>query len=151
MAEFDSDDEILELAITREEDANVFLLALAARMSNPEMRKVFEDLADEELEHKARLELEIMKTGRVVTATKRLELEDNGDTKTSGSEIDMDYKDMLIMAMQKEETSFRLYVDLAARVTSEDAYETLLALAQEEVKHKLRFEMEYDNLFKTAE
>ena len=150
MAEFDSDDEILELAIAREEDANVFLLALAARMNNPEMRKVFEDLADEELEHKARLELEVIKTGRVVTATKKPPYETNDFTEDVGSEIEMDYKDMLIMAMQKEEASFRLYVDLAARVTSEDAYETLLALAQEEVKHKLRFEMEYDNLLKAS-
>jgi rubrerythrin len=150
MVEFESDEEILQLAISREEDANVFLLTMAGRMKNPEMRKVFEDLADEELEHKARLELEIIKTGRVVTATERLELEDNDDTKTTGSEIDMDYKDMLIMTMQKEEASFRLYVDLAARVTSEDAYETFLALAEEEVKHKLRFEMEYDNLLKTS-
>jgi len=150
MVEFESDEEILQLAISREEDANVFLLTMAERMKNPEMRKVFEDLADEELEHKARLELEIIKTGRVVTATERLELENNDDTKTAGSEIDMDYKDMLIMTMQKEEASFRLYVDLAARVTSEDAYETFLALAEEEVKHKLRFEMEYDNLLKTG-
>ena len=148
MVEFDSDEEILELAIAREEDANIFLLALAARIRNPEMRKVFEDLAAEELEHKAKLELEVMKTGRVVTATEKLELEEDVDTETAGAELDMDYKDMLIMVMQKEEASFRLYVDLAARVTSEDAYETLLALAEEEVKHKLRFEIEYDNLMK---
>ena len=63
MVEFESDEEILQLAISREEDANVFLLTMAGRMKNPEMRKVFEDLADEELEHKARLELEIIKTG----------------------------------------------------------------------------------------
>jgi rubrerythrin len=150
MVEFESDEEILQLAISREEDAHAFLLTMAGRMRNPEMRKVFEDLADEELEHKARLELEIIKTGRVVTATERLEPEDNGSTKAVGSEIDMDYKDILIMTMQKEEASFRLYVDLAARVTSEEAYETFLALAEEEVKHKLRFEMEYDNLLKTS-
>jgi len=64
--------------------------------------------------------------------------------------VDMDYKDMLIMAMQKEEASFRLYVDLAGRVTNEDAHDTLLALAEEEVKHKLRFEIEYDLLLKKS-
>jgi rubrerythrin len=62
----------------------------------------------------------------------------------------MDYKDVLIIAMQKEESAFKLYVDLAGRVTNEDSKETLLALAQEEVKHKLRFEMEYENLLKTG-
>jgi rubrerythrin len=151
MAEFETVEEILELAVAREEDAHIFLMALAARIVNPEMRKVFEELAAEELEHKARLELEIIKTGRVVTdSKKKLYFETNDYAEDVGSEIDMDYKDMLIMAMQKEESSFRLYVDLASRVTNEDAYETLLALAEEEVRHKMRFEMEYDNILKTG-
>lgn len=151
MAEFETVEEILELAIAREEDAHVFLMALAARMVNPDMRKVFEELAAEELEHKARLELEIIKTGRVVTESKKkLYFETNDYAEEVGSEIDMDYRDVLTMAMQKEESSFRLYVDLASRVTDEDAYETLLALAEEEVRHKMRFEMEYDNILKTG-
>ncbi len=150
MAEFDSDDEILELAIAREEDANQFYMILAERVTSAEMRKVFEDLAKEELEHKAKLELEVIKTGRVVTATEKPELETKGDTETLGPDVDMDYKDMLIMGMQKEEASFRLYVDLAGRVINEDARETLLALAEEEVKHKLRFETEYDLLLKKS-
>ncbi len=150
MAEFETVEEILELAVAREEDAHIFLMALAARMVNPEMRKVFEELATEELEHKARLELEVIKTGRVVTdSKKKLYYETNDYAEDVGSEIDMDYKDMLTMAMQKEESSFRLYVDLASRVTNEDAYEILLALAEEEVRHKLRFEMEYNNILKT--
>jgi rubrerythrin len=151
MAEFETVGEILELAIAREEDSHIFMIALAARMVNPEMRKVFEELAAEELEHKARLELEVIKTGRVVTdSKKKLYYETNDYAEDVGSEIDMDYKDMLTMAMQKEESTFRLYVDLAARITNEDAYETFLALAEEEVRHKMRFEMEYDNLLKTG-
>jgi rubrerythrin len=151
MAEFETVEEILELAVAREEDAHIFLMALAARMVNPEMRKVFEELAAEELEHKARLELEIIKTGRVVTESrKKLYSEANDYAEDVGSEIDMDYKDLLTMAMQKEESSFRLYVDLASRVVNEDAYETLLALAEEEVRHKMRFEMEYNNILRTG-
>lgn len=151
MAEFESVEEILGLAIAREEDAHVFLMALAVRMVNPEMRKVFEELAAEELEHKAKLELEVVKTGRVVTdSKKKLYFETNDYADEVGSEIDMDYKDMLTMAMQKEEASFRLYVDLASRVTKEDAYETFLALAEQEVRHKMRFEMEYDNILRTG-
>ncbi len=149
MDDFGNDAEILELAIAREEDAHKFFLILAARAERPEMRKVFEELADEELEHKARLELEVMKSGRVVTGTEKTELNAGNDPKTSLPKLDMDYKDMLILGMQKEESSFRLYVDLAARVSSEEAYDTLLALAEEEVKHKMRFEMEYENLLKT--
>ncbi|MHC4543325.1 MAG: ferritin family protein [Planctomycetota bacterium] len=150
MAEFESYDEILELAIAREEDASKFYLALAARVQRPEMRKVFEELAGEELEHKAKLELEVMKTGRVVTAMQDVDIGIERAVGFNKADLDMDYKDVLIIAMQKEESAFKLYVDLAGRVTNEDSKETLLALAQEEVKHKLRFEMEYENLLKTG-
>ena len=149
MDEYGNDTEILELAIAREEDANKFFLIMAARAERPEIRKVFEELAAEELEHKAKLELEVMKSGRVVKATKKVEIKADDDPETGIPKLDMDYKHMLMLGIHKEDASFRLYVDLAARVSSEEAYETLLALAEEEVKHKLRFEMEYENLLKT--
>ena len=71
MANYVPNEEVLELAITREEVANRLFLELASRARNPEIRKVFEDLAEEELEHKAKLELEIMKTGKVLTAAQK--------------------------------------------------------------------------------
>jgi rubrerythrin len=148
MVEFESDEEILELAISREEDACQFYLALAARTQSEQMRQVFEDLAGEELEHKAKLELEIIKIGRVVTATEDPKGGIERTVEFNEVDLNMDYKDVLIMAMQKEESSFRLYVDLAVRVTDDNARETLLALAEEEVRHKLRFETEYDMLKK---
>ncbi|MHC4111390.1 MAG: ferritin family protein, partial [Planctomycetota bacterium] len=121
MAEFESYDEILDLAIAREEDANQFYLALAARVQRPEMRKVFEELAAEELEHKAKLELEVMKTGRVVTAMQDVDIGVERAIGFKKADLDMDYKDVLIIAMQKEESAFKLYVDLAGRVTNEDS------------------------------
>jgi rubrerythrin len=39
-----------------------------------------------------------------------------------------------------------MYTDLAATVDDESLRETFLALAQEEAKHKLRFEVEYDDV-----
>lgn len=148
MVEFESDEEILELAMDREEDASQFYLALAARTPSEEMQKVFEGLASEELEHKARLELEIIKIGKVVETKVDVDIGIERAVEFNESDLDMDFKDVLIMAMQKEESSFRLYVDLAARVTDENARETLLSLAEEEVKHKLRFEKEYEMLQK---
>jgi len=47
--------------------------------------------------------------------------------------------------MKKEKAAFKLYTDLAAAVSSADLKNTFLSLAQEEAKHKLRFEVEYDN------
>jgi rubrerythrin len=58
---------------------------------------------------------------------------------------DLDYQDALIVAMKEEKAAFRLYSDLAAATDDEGLRATLLALAQEEAKHKLRFEIEYDD------
>ena len=60
MGNVDSNEEILEYAISREVEAYYFCLALAGRVDTPRMRQVFEDMAAEELEHKAKLELEII-------------------------------------------------------------------------------------------
>jgi rubrerythrin len=58
----------------------------------------------------------------------------------------MNYQDALVLAMKKEKAAFRLYLDLANEVQSEDQKDLFLALAQEEAKHKLRFEIEYDEV-----
>jgi len=57
---------------------------------------------------------------------------------------------MLLLAMEKEKASFRTYVNLVANARDEQTQELLLALAEEEVKHKLRFETEYDLLLKNG-
>jgi rubrerythrin len=146
---FESDDEILELAISREVEAHKFFLIIAARAATPEMRKVFEELARVELEHKAKLELELMKAGHVVKEDETFELESEDYDQKEIPKLDMDYKDMLLMGIQKEDTSFKLYVTLAGKARDEGSFETLLALAEEELRHKLLFEREYENLLKT--
>jgi len=147
MGENVSVEEILEFAIAREIEANQFYMTLARQAENPAMLRVFEDFAEEELEHKAKLELEAMKEGIVM-----LPVEKVSDFKItdymSNVELsaDMDYKDVLILAMDKEKRSLRLYVDLATIVEDANSRETLLSLAVEEAKHHARFEIEYDEI-----
>jgi len=148
--EFESDDEVLDLAIAREVEAHKFFLIMAARAATPEMRKVFEELARMELEHKAKLELEMMKAGRVVKEDEKFELESEDYEQTEIPKLDMDYKQMLLLGVQKEDASFRLYVTMAGKAKDEESFETLLALAEEELRHKLLFEREYENLLKTS-
>ena len=56
----------------------------------------------------------------------------------------MSYVDLLVVAMKKENLSYKLYTDIAAIAQSEDLTDIFLKLAQEEAEHKLRFEFEYD-------
>jgi rubrerythrin len=150
MTGFIGDDEILEMAVAREVDAIKFYTGLADRAKNSFIRRMFEELAAEEVEHKEKLELEIMKTGKVVD-TQRPPIGLNGDNPLSEKagpaesvlpDIDFDYKDVLNIGIQKEDASFRLYMDLAGMVNGTDSRDMLIALAQEEAQHKLRFENE---------
>jgi len=149
MPHVNPDDEILEFAIAREVEAHNFYLALAHRVDSPQIRKVFEDLAKEELDHKATLELEVMKTGRVLPPVPKVTIpEHDYILSDSQSPLDMDYKDVLMLGIEKEEAAFRTYVNLIPNVHEQQSREVLLALAQEEVRHKLRFQTEYDLLLK---
>lgn len=151
MKKVDSDADILKFAVTKEIEAHRFYMALARRVASQKIRDVLENLAGEEIEHKERLELEIMKLGRTVTA-ESTPVRPDSDYILSDSEspLDMDYKDVLLLAMEKEEAAFRTYVNLVANVHDEESQELLLALAEEEVKHKLRFKTEYETLLKES-
>ena len=143
------DYEILEFAINREIEAYNFFTALAERVKNPHMRMVFQELAAEELEHKAKLELEVVKLGRTVPSKQQAQISlPEKIISDDQNDLDVNYKDILMLAMQKEEASFRAYVNLIPNVRDQQSREILLALAEEEVRHKLRFEVEYEMLLK---
>ena len=57
---------------------------------------------------------------------------------------DMDYQQALIVAMKREKAAFSLYTNLSGIVDDPKLSAVFQALAQEEAKHKLRFEIEYD-------
>jgi rubrerythrin len=144
MNEFGSVEEIVDFAIAKEEEAAKLYTDLAARMERPAMRKVFEEFAREEQGHKAKLRR--VKEGRLLApaAEKVMDLKIADYLVDVQPGADMGYQDSLILAMKKEKASFKLYTDLAAATDNEELRATLLTLAQEEAKHKLRFEIEYD-------
>jgi rubrerythrin len=137
-------DEILDFAIAEEAASNKFYTRLAARMDNDAMRKVFEDFAQEELTHKAKLEG--IKEGGFLAAGPVADLKIAEYAVEVRPRPDMDYQDALILAMKKEKAAFRLYNALAAITDDWTLRNTFLSLAQEEAKHKLRFEVEYDQV-----
>lgn len=150
MSNVDSYQQALEFAIGKEAEAYHFYMALADRVDNPKMRRELENLAEEELEHKAKLELEVMKLG--LTVATELKPGRSGDgyilSDRDAGLLDIDYKDMLQLAIAKEDAAFRIYVNMAGNAPDEESREMLLSLAQEEVRHKMRFEAEYDALLK---
>ena len=145
MGDFESIGEILEFAVAREVAANKFYKDLADQAKSPAMRELLGEFAREELQHKEKLELEMMKEGIVVAPVEKLAHLKGADYLVeAGSAEDMDYKALLALAIKKEKLSVRLYVDLAALVDDAESREMLLSLAEEEAGHKARFEIEYE-------
>ncbi|MFA5292975.1 MAG: ferritin family protein [Phycisphaerae bacterium] len=147
MANLESVEDVLRFAVGREVEANVFYNLLSQYTDNPQIRALCVEFAADELEHKAKLELELMKLGSVVKpyAANNTFLPKPLDYMVDMAKVmQMDYENLLIFAMGKEKTSFRLYVDLLPRVTRPSLREVLMELAEEEARHKVSFELEYD-------
>jgi len=144
-------DEILDFAVEKEQEAAEFYTDLAGRVEQSWMVKAFEDFAREEVKHKQKL-LKIKEGKLLLPAADKVT-----DLKIADYLVDVipspeiDYQAALILAMKKEKASFRLYNDLAATTDDENLRATLLSLAQEEAKHKLRLEVEYDEHFLTED
>ncbi len=149
MQQWKSVDEILDFAIGQEEEAAQFYTDLATRMDRPWMSSIFQSFAKEEMGHKHKL-LDI-KQGKLLMAAEQKVL----DLKLSDYLVDvqptvhMDYQQALVVAMKKEKKAFKMYIDLADATDNENLRSVFLGLAQEEAKHKLRFEVEYDDFVMT--
>ncbi|MCT4614701.1 MAG: ferritin family protein [Marinifilaceae bacterium] len=146
MKEFNSLNDILDFAINEEQKAADFYNDLADKVSQPEIKDCFHQYALEELAHKAKLESIKANENFVFTSEKV------ADLKIADYLVDVDankesfsYQEALTLAMKKEKSAFRLYSDLAKAAKDEKAKAVLEMLAQEEAKHKLRFEVEYDS------
>ncbi len=144
MKEFKSINDILDFAINAEQEAVDFYNQLAENAKTEDMKYVFVDFAREEITHKARL-TKIKSEGLF-----KLELEDIGDLKIADYTVnvkpspDMSYQEALVLAMSKEKAAFKLYSALAKKASDQTLRDVFISLAQEESKHKLRFEIEYD-------
>jgi rubrerythrin len=149
MTNMGSVDEILDFAIKEEEEAAAFYSDLASKMESPAMRELFEQFAREEQGHKKKL-LAIKENKSLMPGERKvLDLQLSDYLVETEVTPGMDYRDALVVAMKKEKAAFRLYTDLAATAEDEALRATLQALAQEEAKHKLRFEVEYDEYVMT--
>lgn len=149
MQEFESLDDILDFAIDQEQAAADFYTSLSANAKHEPMRDVLRGFAEEELRHKRKL-ISIKEQG----ATKLVNRTSAPDLKVADYLVavepadNMSYQDALVVAMKLEKKAFQLYTNMAAMAEDESIRESLLTLANEEAKHKLHFEIEYDDLIK---
>ena len=146
MITFTTVDQIIDFAIEAEQEAVDFYTKLAEGSSSEAIKKVFTLYAAEEAGHKKKLML-VKQEGyfanlEVNHLTQNLRISEYLTEVVPNEK--MDYRDALVLAMKKEEAAFKLYTDLSSIASRPEIRNLFLNLAVEESKHKLRFELEYD-------
>lgn len=136
---------ILSFAIEKEKKAAEFYKELGRIAKRPGSKKMFEEFTKEETKHAELLE------GVTEDSIPDAPMQKTTDLKISDYLIDLSFKpdigyqDALIIAMKREEKAVNLYKDLAEKMTEDKIRKLLQFLAEEEAKHKLRLETEYDD------
>ena len=138
-------DEILNFAISKEEDSIQFYTYLAETVDKPYMKEMFKQVASEEKGHRAKLEAVKKERLLIPEAEKIMDLKISDYLVDIEPHPEMGYQEALIVAMKREKAAFKLYTDLSSAATDENVKQLFLFLALEEAKHKLRFEIEYDD------
>jgi rubrerythrin len=142
--DFGSIDEVLEFAIGKEQEAADLYTSLAEKVKRPGMRETFLAFAAEEERHRQRL-VEIKAGERPALSSEKVQdLKITEQLTTPAVSTGMTYRDALAFAMKAEKAAFKLYTDLAAATADESLAAIFRSLAQEEARHKLHFEIEYD-------
>jgi rubrerythrin len=136
-------EEILRFAIRKEADAAAYYQMMADR-SNPGIKKLLEELAKEEEGHRKKLEHFDRKKIEKMTVKETKGLGISEWMEDAPFSSDMNYADLLRMAIKNEERSQHLYTSTAQMVTEPTLKKLLLVLAQEESTHKERLEKLYD-------
>ncbi len=144
MEKFRSVNEILDFAIQQEQNAVDFYTELSVNAINAEMKVTFLQFAKEEMGHKARL-INIKETGIMENSSEKVtDLKIADFVVRTNPSPSMSYEEALVLAMKREKAAFKLYLKLAERTDNQDLSLLFQSLAMEESKHKLRFELEYD-------
>jgi rubrerythrin len=147
--QFESLNEIIAFAIEREKEAEAFYLELCQEEALSGNRELFQDFAREERKH-VRLLTELQEKG-VVRSLDSYKLKWVKDIKRSDLLVEMtyrkgmDYRDILTLAVKREEKALKLYNDLLRQTEDPECQKLFKVLCQEEAKHKLKFETLYDD------
>lgn len=144
---FGSFEEVLIYAIEKEKEAAAFYNEISMQEKYSGTKEMFAGFAIEERKHQKMLEDILSDKGKIA----EYKFEWIPDLKRSNYLVDaeyekgMHYKDILRIAMKREEKALEFYNDIARKNKNEEHVKIFKILAQEEAKHKLGLEKLYDS------
>ena len=138
-------DEVVAFAIEKEQQAADDYTAASRTVKRAHVKDMLLSFAAQEESHKRKLEgidREQVDDAAIVDIPD-LRIADFSDS--AEFTPDMDYQDLLTVAMKREEKAHNLYATLASKSSEPELRKLFELLAQEEAKHKLALEKEYDD------
>jgi rubrerythrin len=141
---------IIRRAIRFEEDAYNFYTGASEMVKLPHVKDILNELAGEEVKHKEKLEELLAGDTEQIIAEKQsqkiqdLKLADYLVASPLDEEATL--QDVLLAAMQREKNSYDFYNLMADIAASEVAQELFQFLAREELGHKNKVEVLYDDI-----
>ncbi len=138
--------EIMDYAINEEVSSYEFYTEAANEVKDSELKGIFLELADEELEHKKFLEE--FKESNIET----ISLDESVDYKIADTidkpelSTSMNFQDAIALAIKKEEEAMEMYQALADSSVEEDKKALFIGLRNMEQLHKTRLEDIYINV-----
>lgn len=136
--------EVITFAIRKEAEAYNLYTTYSQLVKNPGTKVMFEELAEEEQKHREILQGVEKKDVSEYKVEKVPDLKISDFIDEQEFSPDMDYASALRMAIKREEHSLKLYNHIAEGTENPELKKLFAVLAQEESKHKLRLENEYD-------
>lgn len=136
----------IAFALEKEKEAVEFYTHCASKTERSGMKDAFIEMAEEEKKHVRMLE------NFSPEKISSLRLHDVPNLKISDYVVDMEfdpamgYRELLILAMKREESAHALYTQFANEGGDPGVVKLFQILAQEELRHKNRLEKEYDDM-----
>jgi rubrerythrin len=143
--EFNTFAEAISFAKQKENGAIHFYESAIQVAKNPASKVMFREMADEERKHFQMLDDLKEEDIQTLPVEKIPDLKISQYTEDVPFSPDLDYRQILIVAMKKEEEAHRLYSDLSSMTGDPKLSKLFQVLAQEEAKHKYRLESEYED------
>lgn len=144
---FDTFEEIMEYAIIKEKEAVEFYESLCEQEAYSGAKDLFKSFALEERGHQKLLENFSAKNFEQYKVKKIPNLKRSDYLVDLEYTPGMEYSDILRLAMKREEKALKLYTDFSKETETEEHKKMFEILAQEEAKHKLKFETLLDDYF----
>jgi rubrerythrin len=136
--------EVVTFAIRKEAEAYNLYTTYGQKVKDPGAKVMFEELAKEEKRHREILEGVEKKDVGEYKLEKIPDLKIADFIDDQEFHPDMDFPSALRLAIKREEHAFKMYHHMAEGTDDAELKKLFSVLAQEESKHKLRLESEYD-------